>query len=281
VPSRHIRSLSLCCFAALAGATPPALAQTAGAPPPQPPTAAPAPDSAPAPAQARAPAPRPPRSPWRLGTEIAFTDISGNRQLQLFQSTLTVVRQTPERFNLDFKLEGRYGESNHQEAAKSAAARIRFDWTPRAFVSPFLGLDAEYDHIRKIDARLSGGAGINLNVSYREPTRVTVALGVLEEYVRYASPTSPGSVSDTRLQLRLALVHTLRTGVQAEFNLRYQPSTARMWDYIFKTDGALRVALTTKLGWRTTYAWYRDSTPAPGVGMDDRTLTTGLLIQWW
>lgn len=281
MPRTHVRSLLLCCcgLAALSGSAPRALAQAADAA--RPATTAVAPDSARPPAAAAAPASWPPRRPWRLGTEVAFTDISGNRQLQLFQSTVTVTRQVPEKFNLDLKLEGRYGESNHQEAAKSAAARIRFDWTPRALVSPFLGLDAEYDRIRKIDLRLSGGTGINLNFSYRDPTRLTVALGVIEEYVDYAAPTSPGSTGDTRLHARIALLHTLRSGVQAELNLKYQPSTARPWDYLVKADGALRVALTTKLGWRTSYTWNRDSTPASGVGKDDRTLTTGLLIQWW
>jgi len=235
--------------------------------------AAPGPDAA---AQAA------PRGPWRFGTEIAFTDISGNRQLQLFQSTFTVARQTPEAFNLDFKLEARYGRSEHVEAARSAAARVRFDWTPRATFSPFLGLDWEYDRMRRIDSRVSGGLGANLNLLFREGARTTVSLGLVEEYVATAAAgTSPATTkSDTRLHSRLAFLRTLRTGVQVEANLKYQPATAQMGDYLFKADGAIRVALSSSLSWRTTYVWYRDSRPAPGVGKDDRTLTTGLLISW-
>jgi hypothetical protein len=270
---RHVCSLALACLATSGPRASRALAQTAGGAPPS--------GAPPAAAAPTAPQTQRPRSPWRLGTEIAFTDISGNRQLQLFQSTLTVARQSPQTFNFDFKLEGRYGESNHQEAAKSAAARVRLDWTPRALISPFLGLDAEYDHIRKIDGRISGGLGVNLNLVYRDATRSTLSLGLVEEYVRYAAPTSPREVGDTRFHARLAVLHTLRPGVQLEFNARYQPATARLWDYLFKADGSLRVALTTKLGWRTTYTWNRDSTPAQTVQPDDRTLTTGLLIQWW
>jgi hypothetical protein len=266
VPHCHLRASLLACLTAAVGAfATPAAAQT---------------DSAAAPPAAAPQVPRE-RSPWRLGTELAFTDISGNRQLQLFQSTVTVGRQSPQTFNLDLKLEGRYGESNHQEAAKSAAARARLDWTPRALVSPFLGCDAEYDHIRKIDARISGGLGVNLNFVRRESTHATLSVGLLEEYVDYASPTSPGSVSDTRFSTRLAFVHTVRPGVQLEFNARHQPATSRLWDYLLKIDAGLRVALTTKLGWRTAYTWNRDSTPAEGVRPDDRTLTTGLVIQWW
>jgi len=265
VHHRHVCSLALGCLVlALPATASRGAAQTAAAAPATPPPQTP-----------------PPRQPWRLGTELTFTDISGNRQLQLFQSTIAVARQSPETFNFDLKLEGRYGESNHQEAAKSAAAHIRLDWTPHALISPFLGLDAEYDHVRKINARVSGGVGINLNLAYRDPTHATIAVGLIEEYVSYAAPTVPGEVNDTRLHARLAVVQILRPGVQLELNGKYQPATSRLWDYLLKVDGALRVALTTKLAWRTTYTWNRASNPASGVLPDDRTLMTGLLIQWW
>ncbi len=263
---RHLCSFAFACLAlALPAAATRGAAQTAAAP-------------APAPAPPQAP---PPRQPWRLGTELAFTDISGNRQLQLFQSTVTVARQMPETFNFNLKLEGQYGRSNHQEAAKSAAARIRLDWTPRALVSPFLGLDVEYDHVRLINARVSGGLGVNFNLSYRDPTRATLAFGLIEEYVNYAAPTAPKEVNDTRFHARLAFVQVLRPGVQVEINGKCQPATARLRDYLLKVDGAIRVAITTKLSWRTTYTWNRTSRPPAGVRPDDRTLTTGLLIQWW
>jgi len=255
VRRRHIRSIALGSLA-LALAAPPRHAAAQAAPAPQ--------------------------RPWRFGTEIAFTDISGNRQLQLFQSTFTAVRQTPESFNFDFKFETKYGRSEHVEAARSAAARVRLDWTPGAAVSPFLGLDWEYDRMRRIDSRVSGGVGANLNIDRRETARTTLSLGVVEELVKTASAgESPGtSRSDTRLHSRFAILRTLRTGVQLEFNLKYQPATARMSDYLFKADGAVRVALSTKLSWRTTYVWSRDSRPASGVGKNDRVLTTGLLISW-
>ena len=251
---RHFRPLAIACLTA------PALAASA---------------------VAQSPEPQRPRSPWRFGTEIAFTDITGNRQLQLFQSTFTAVRQTPETFTLDFKVEARYGESNHVEAARSAAARTRLDWTPRARVSPFLGLDWDYDRIRKIDSRIAGGMGANINIGYQNGNRTTLALGLVVEYEDRMAGVTPATKSDVRLHSRFAFQRALRPGVGLEFNLKYQPATREMSDYLFKADGALRVALTTRLSWRTSYVWNRDSTPATGVvSKDDRQLVTGLLIQW-
>ena len=82
---------------------------------------------------------RPSRPPWRFGTEVAFTDISGNRQLQLFQSTFSAARQTPETFNFDFKLETRYGRSQGVEAARAPTSTSPIA-TNRAPRSPSGGL---------------------------------------------------------------------------------------------------------------------------------------------
>lgn len=231
----------------------------------------PAADTASAPA--RAP------SIWRLGTEIGFTDISGNRQLRLLQAAFTAVHTRPQIYTLDSKLEIRYGESDGVEAARSAAYRLRYDRSPQAHIAPFVGLDAEYDRIRKIDLRVSGGAGVNLNLDYTDTRRTTLALGLVEEYERRATGTA--TLTDTRFHSRFALLRTIRPGVVFELNGKYQPSTAELSDYLAKADAGLRIALTTRLSFRTSYVWNRDSTPAPGVlSKDDRTLTTGLLIQW-
>ncbi len=100
-----------------------------------------------------------------------------------------------------------------------------------------------------------------------------------------SSPPRPGvtpaTKSDVRFHSRFALQRALRPGVGFELNVKYQPALRETSDYLFKADGALRVALTTRLSWRSSYVWNRDSTPATGVvSKDDRQLVTGLLIQW-
>ena len=256
MPHRHLRPLALSCLALAL----PALAASARA-------------------QA---APPPPRRPWRFSTAFAIQDISGNRQLRILQSTLRADRQTPERVNFAFKLEGAYGRSAGQSVERRAGASLRLDWTPRALVSPFLGFDWDYNRILRINSRVNGGAGANFNPVYSDSARVTIALGVVEEYKDIAARgTSPGSITnDTRFHSRLAITRTLRSGVQTELNVKYQPVLHDFAAYLFKADGTLRVALTSKLKWETTYRWWRDSAPAPGVRKDDRMLTTGLQIQW-
>ena len=235
-----------------------------------------------APAAPAAPAPRPP-SPWRFVTSFAIQDISGNKQLRVLQASVRIERQTPDRVVLAFRLDGGYGKSGgNAELERRLSSSLRFDWTPRARVSPFLGVDWDYNRILRINARVSGGAGANVNLAYRDSAKVTLALGVIEEYLDVAARgTSPGSsTSDTRFHVRLSLARTLPSGVQTEVNVKYQPVVNRLADYLFKADGTLRVALTTRLRWETTYRWWRDSSPAGDVRKDDRALITGLSIQW-
>jgi len=236
---------------------------------------------APAAAQT-APAPRP-RSPWRFVTSLAVQDISGNKQLRVLQSSIRIERQTPDRVVLAFRLEGGYGKSGGEgELERRLSSSLRFDWAPRATVSPFLGVDWDYNRILRINARVSGGAGANVNLSRRDSAKVTLSLGIVEEYLNTAARgTSPGSITnDTRFHVRLSLTRTLPSGVQTEFNARYQPVVDRLADYLFKADGTLRVALTTRLRWETTYRWWRNSAPAQNVRKDDRALITGMAIQW-
>ena len=237
--------------------------------------------AAPAAAQT-APAPRP-RSPWRFVTSFAIQDISGNKQLRVLQSSIRIERQTPDRIVLAFRLDGGYGRSGGDaELERRLSSSLRFDWTPRARVSPYLGMDWDYNRVLRINTRVNGGAGANVNLAYRDSAKVTVAFGIVEEYLNTAArDASPGAISnDTRFHLRLSLARTLPSGVQTEVNVKYQPVVDRLADYLFKADGTLRVSLTTRLRWETTYRWWRDSTPAPGVQKDDRALITGLAIQW-
>lgn len=255
-----IGALGLCCIAAPRAGWAQEPPPVAVAPPPPPP-------------------PVPP--PWRFGAELGITDISGNRDLQLFQGSLTAEHRSQDAFVLNTKVEARYGQSADVVAVSNVAYRLRFDWRPRAPVSPFLGGDAERDRIRRINLRVSGGTGANFNLDVRDGRRVTLALGLLLEYDRFAADVVPREVSETRFHSRLAVLRALRPGVDLEINGKFQPVTSALDDYLAAGDASVRVGLSTHLSFRTKYEWRRDSSPAPGVlSKDDRILTVSLLYTW-
>lgn len=225
------------------------------------------------------PPPLPP--PWRFGLEVGFTDITGNRELQVFNGTFTSEHQRTTEYIFNSRVEARYGRGNGTVAVSNAAWRLRFDHRPRAAVSPFLGLDLESDRIRKIDTRIALGTGANFNIAPREDRRTTIAVGLIAERVDYFDNASPNLVSDTRFHLRFASLQPLGNQVVLEANAKLQPATRQLSDYLWSTDLAARVTITRTLAFRTRYEWKRDSTPAPGVkSKDDRSLTVSLLITW-
>ncbi len=227
----------------------------------------------------RVPPPLP--RPWRFGLEIGFTDISGNRDLQLFHGAFTIEQQRRDEYIFNGKLEVRYGESNNAAAVDNSVLRLRFDWRPRSVISPFVGFDVERDRIRRIDSRVSGGTGANLNFIRGDTRHATLAIGLIGEFENRQASITPRYLEDTRFHTRLAYFRVIRAGTRVELNAKYQPATSDMSDYLASADGAVAVALNTKFSLRTRYEWKRDSTPAPGVkSKDDRNLTVMLLVSF-
>lgn len=227
------------------------------------------------------PVPPPVPAPWRFSVEIGFTDIAGNRDLQVFNGVYTAEHQRTTEYVLNLRAEARYGRTEDIVAVENGALRLRFDWRPRETVSPFLGLDVESDRIRKIDARIKGGAGMNVNIAPREDRRTTVAVGLIAEIEERFRHVDPRHRSDWRLHTRFATLQPLNSHVVFEGNARLQPAVADLSDYEATGDVSLRVTVTRTMAFRTRWEWRRDSTPAPGVsGEDDRSLTFALLMSW-
>lgn len=225
----------------------------------------------------RVPAPVPP--PWRFGIEVGFTDIAGNRDLTVFTGTFTAEHQQRDWFIFNTKLEARYGQSNGSRAVDNSAFRLRFDWRPRDLASPFLGADVERDAIRRIRTRVSGGAGVNLNLISRDDRRALIAFGMIGE-VEYRDPgISPNEVGEVRFHTRTSYFNALSRDVTLEGTAKFQPAVRDAADYLASSEALVRVRLSQSLALTTRFEWKRDSRPAPGVtSRDDRTLTVSLAI---
>ena len=53
----------------------------------------------------------------------------------------------------------RYGRSEGELVARSHAGNLAFDFRPETRVSPFISMDGERDEFKRLDLRLSTGAG--------------------------------------------------------------------------------------------------------------------------
>ena len=240
-------------------------------------SAAAAPDSSQVP---RIPVPPPVPPAWRYQLDFGFQDIAGNRDLTVVNSAFVVERRRQDRFTLNFKLETRFGRSNGVESVNQQQARLRFDWRPKAPLSPFLGLDLARDPIRKVALRAQVGTGANITVDGRDAHRTWLSLGFVQDHTEYTPGTVPASTDDTRWMVRAATIQLLGQTTRIESVARYQPSTRDIADYLATFEASVRVSLTRRMGFTTKFEFARDSRPATGVRTDDRGLSAALSFAW-
>jgi hypothetical protein len=206
--------------------------------------------------------------------------MSGNRDLTVVNGAFVVERRNEDRYILNFKLEGRFGRSNGIESVNYQLARLRFDWTPKALLSPFLGLDLARDPIRKVALRTLVGTGANINTDTRPEARTYFSFGFVLDHQEFTSGTVPATADDTRWMFRASTTQLLGQTARIEAIGRYQPSTREAADYLVMLEASVRVSLTRRMGFTTKYEFIRDSRPAPGVETDDRGLTAALSFAW-
>lgn len=226
---------------------------------------------------------------WKISAEFSFTDQSGNKVLQLLTGGLSVSHLQRDDFRLDTSFKTRYGRSNGDLVAFSHTASLAFDFRPEADWSPFLFTDAERDEMKRLDVRLSSGAGIK-RVFYRggRSDEVSLSIAMLHSYEQIAprretedlSPL-PGSTSQAaRWSMRSRLRYQIRDGVTLNHLTLYQPVANEMADYLLRSDTGVKVLLTEQLALSVEYQLKRDGRPPEGVGPNDRLLTTGLIIDF-
>jgi len=224
--------------------------------------------------------PPPVQPPWRFQLDLGFQDVSGNRDLTVFNSAFSMERLRPDRLLLVTRLEARYGRSDGQTSVNSQLARVRLDLTPLALISPFLGLDLSRDEIRKMALRTQVGTGLNLNTSVRDESRTQVSLGFVGDFQYFTAGVTPGHAEDSRLYTRFQTRRLFAQSTRFDAAIRLQPATRDFADYLLNVDAALRFTVTRQIGFLVRFEYARDSRPPPGVQPADRSVNLSLSIAW-
>ena len=220
---------------------------------------------------------------WRASGELSFTDVSGNKDLSLLATTLTVDRHGGTAYDANGTAAVRYGKSDGDLAAKSAIGTAEIRLRPFELFSPFAIVSAERDEVRRLLVRLAGSVGVDVNLVRQAEQRLSIGGAVLQDYER-RDPVE-GSIEDptgsrTRLTLRVTGRTPLREGISLEHDSRVEPATVDFSDYLLRSRTALRAVLSSRLAFQTSYLFTRDNSPPEGVSFkDDRTLTVGLVVQ--
>lgn len=231
------------------------------------------------------PAAEPEPERWKVAAELSYTDQTGNKVLRLLTSGLRVTHLQKDDFELDGSVQTRYGKSDGEVVARNHYASLAFDLHPEDTWSPFLFADAQRDELKRLDVRVSGGAGAKYAI-YQPPQgsdRVTLSLALLFSHERIrASEEDPFPSQSTlaRWSLRLKGSRELRPGVTLEHISFYQPVWDQVADYLLRSNTEAKVLLTERLALSVGYQLTRTARPPTGVAPDDRLFKTGLIIDF-
>lgn len=228
-------------------------------------------------------APEPPEAPapdrWRAAAELTLTDAQGNQDVRVFTTAFTLEHLQRDLFKLVLKAQARYGSSDGESVAENYRTSLDVDLGPSARVAPFLHTNAERDPFKRLDLRVSSGAGARLRLyENKDAGNLSLSVSVLHS-LETAATTLNGTTQMARVNAQLNARHKLSSGVTLSHSSQYQPVYGTIADYLLNLDTSLKVLLTRRVALSVSHEFDRDSRPAQDVRKDDRLLKAGVLIE--
>ncbi|MEX2572327.1 MAG: DUF481 domain-containing protein [Gemmatimonadota bacterium] len=228
---------------------------------------------------------------WNIAAELSLTDQSGNRALRLLTGGVNLSHLQREDFRFDAAIQSRYGRSEDELVTLSHHASLGFDLRPTSSWSPFASVDAERDEFKRLDVRVSTGAGAKYTPRRTEnDDETSISLALLHSYERISPPrpeegeppviANAESSHNARWSLRARTSHQIREGITLRHTTFYQPLWDDVANYLLRSDTGMKILLTERLALSVDYQLKRDARPPPGVEPDDRLFKTGLIIDF-
>jgi putative salt-induced outer membrane protein YdiY len=221
---------------------------------------------------------------WKASAELSYSDQSGNRTLRVLTGGFKASHLQKDLFRLDANLQSRYGEADDGVVARNHYGSLAFDLRPNERVSPFVFVDAEHDRFKRLDLRLSSGAGAKY-VFYRAPgnrDEASLSLAMLVSHENRVPTANDPRETRTigRASLRIRGNQQLPSGVRLQHTSFYQPMVDQLADYLLRTESGVRVTLVERLALSVVYQFNRTALPPEGVAPDERLLRTGIIFDF-
>jgi putative salt-induced outer membrane protein YdiY len=219
---------------------------------------------------------------WDGMFELGFSGATGNTSLAVLTTGFRVKHLETERYELEWSVNYRYGESEGQVIARSMKTGLSYDLHPEAAWSPFAFVDAERDAFRRLDVRTNAGVGAKRTFVNHDTASFSLSAAVLHDYENFRTAPDQESVasrSNARWSLRAKGHRVLTSGVRFDHVSFFQPVWDEADDYNIDTNTKATVLLTERVGVTFSYTFRRDSTPPPDVEHNDQIIQAGVTIQ--
>lgn len=225
--------------------------------------------------------PAEPPDRWDLTVELGLNTSSGNTDLTVFSTGIGVEHLQTDRYELEWNLGFRYGESEGEVVARHLKTAFGFDLYPQARWSPFVFTEAERDPFRRLDLRANSGGGIKYVLRRSERGELSLSAAALHSYENFSDGRAD-SIADSRSlarwSFRARASREFRPGVRLEHTSWFKPVWNEVDDYDIDATTKLTVLLSERVGFNFSHLYRRDSTPPAGVEADDTQLQAGLTL---
>jgi putative salt-induced outer membrane protein YdiY len=219
---------------------------------------------------------------WDGAFELGFSGATGNTSLAVLTTAVRIKHLETERYELEWNLNYRYGESEGQVIARSMKTGLSYDLHPEAPWSPFAFVDAERDAFRRIDVRTNAGAGAKRTFVNGDTASFSLSAAVLHDYENFRNSPDQDLAparSNARWSFRAKGHRVLTSGVRFDHVTFFQPIWDEADDYNIDTNTKATVLLTERVGVTFSYTFRRDATPPPDVEHNDQIIQAGVTIQ--
>ena len=220
---------------------------------------------------------------WRVDLEMGLNGASGNSSFSILRTGAKVTLL--DNNALEFVTSGlvRYGKNDEKVIADDAKASMKLDLWPKDTWSPFFFTDWSRDKIRKLDTRISGGAGGKWAFWSGPRGRASVSGALLFDYQNFQVPpgsTQAASERHGRWSVLTKLQRRLSDGATFEHVMTFQPVVSRASDYVLDITHSVTTQLMGSLSLSVEHEYLRDSVPPPGAGPDDQKFSVLLKMSF-
>jgi hypothetical protein len=189
-------------------------------------------------------------------------------------------RLATETVEFDVSASYRFGRAEDKTITDLFRTQLKFDIFPQAAWSPFLYASTERNPVRRIDLRMSGGAGGKYTF-WRVPRgKASLSLATIlnQEKFKPDGGLAPPTERNTRWSGRAKFNLYFGEGAEFEHITFFQPVWNEFGDYYLILDNSLRVPVFSGLSLVLQHEFRYDTTPVAGVKKSDSFLSVSFRL---
>ena len=195
---------------------------------------------------------------WTGNVDLGFSMIKNTREILQFSNN-THIQYYRSKSTLMLLNELVLMRVNQDRLLNRGFQHVRYNYEVRPYLIPEAFVQAQYNQLWRIDVRLLAGVGPRFRIYQTDTSRIYWGALVMYEYEQVNQGTTFNR--DFRFSTYLSGGYTFKENLDFRTITYFQPRVDAWEDFRISTENSLRVGITSKLGFKTTFSLSFDSRP--------------------